>query len=434
VYGAPSYAGKKDIEPNGLHWSKPDEPEHFPPVNFAFVGDKKRAILGLVSTRDAMYIFKEDGIWRLTGVDGQYRIDPFDLTTRCVLPGSIAPLKNRIFMLSNRGVVAVSDQGVEVVSTTIDDQLKKLIFDLDVAGSGAGYFIQNVGYAGTSSERDNEYLLLLGNALSLQRSGVANGGLVYNEVTRAWVSLECDSSGALAWLPTTWAAHERRGYVTIAQRAPAFTSYAKIAEPGYTQAPLATLRVANDGFISITISAIVGDLITYAPATALVVGDVVMRGGTVSRVTAVTDTTHVTVDPPVATTGAAFAFRPIYATVRPRAWMAPNQVIKLWTQLVAEFTTLVGLVDSTFSCVSSESAATNSLVTTKLPLVTDVSNTTKYYQGAALRGWLPTVAARGFRLIAEVRWAAVYGDAILESIFVETRDGKTNAPNLAVKL
>jgi hypothetical protein len=61
-----------------------------------------------------------------------------------------------------------------------------------------------------------------------------------------------------------------------------------------------------------------------------------------------------------------------------------------------------------------------------------VSGTSPYNLGAALRGVLPVQAARGYKLLAEVSWASAFGAAVLEAVMVETRDGKTNAPNLAV--
>lgn len=431
VYGATALTVAPESNPNMLVWSNPSEPEHFALKSFALVGDKKRAILGLVATRDAMYIFKEDGIWRLTGTNGQYRIDPFDLTTRCVLPSSIVPLKNRIFMLSNRGVVAVSDEGVEVVSLAIDDQLKKLVYDLDVAGAGSGYFISGVGYAGCASERDNEYMLLVASALSSQQSAITNGALVYNEVTRTWVSWEYGGtfSTSLSAQPRTWAARDRLGAIDVAQTTQ-FQQLLRIVPPGLAH-PLGQAW-GSDRVEALTVTA-GGTNITFTPALSLSTagGEYVQVGSFFSRITSVTDTTHVTVEPALPT-GAGYAVRPITCTVRPRAFLAPSHVMKKWTQATCEFSRLLGVVQARFGARASVRPESTGVVNTDLDILKDANNLATYAMGCAPRGWLPTIAARGWRMVYEVVWFQVHSSSVLEAIFVEHEDGKPNSKNLQV--
>ena len=52
--------------PGGLSWSTFNEPESVPAVNFAFVGDPQKSILGFAVLRDAMLIIKEqEGVYIL---------------------------------------------------------------------------------------------------------------------------------------------------------------------------------------------------------------------------------------------------------------------------------------------------------------------------------------------------------------------------------
>jgi hypothetical protein len=433
LYDATAATGTRDTNLNGLRWSKPDEPEHFPPSNYALVGDKKRAILGLVATRDALFIFKEDGIWRLTGTNGQYRIDPFDLTTRCVLPSSIVPLKNRIFMLSNRGVVAVSDEGVEVVSMAIDDQLKKLIYTLDVAGAGSGYFLTNVGYAGAACERDNEYMLLVGNAMLAERSNIGNGALVYNDVTRAWTSWEFSNSGSMALTPYTWSFHDRYGVIKLAQRV-LLTSYLYFAEPGATFTNSQTWRCDNTASLTVS-GAVVGNVINYTPSNTLVAGDVLYNVTTGASAVVLSSSlgTQATVDNATgfADTNVLTAIRPVACNVAPRAFTEQNLRIKQWVGINAEFSLLAGACTASFSALASVMTNTSTKVVTPFD-IKRVAAETRYLTGASIRGVFPVQAARGYRMQAEVAWSHGWGDSTLEAIFVETTDGKANAPNLAV--
>jgi hypothetical protein len=435
LYDSAAYQGTQDTYPNGLRWSKPDEPEHFPPSNFSFVGDKKRPILALVSTRDAMFIFKADGIWRLTGTNGQYRTDPFDLTTRCVLPSSVVPLKNRIFALTNRGVVAVSDEGVEVVSGPIAGQLRGLVADLEANSASLGYSLDGIGYAGAALESSNEYLLLLGDAIQNEASMVQNGALVYNDVTRAWTSWEFDALGdEMGATPTTWAPVQRGSYLMVADYEQ--TNVLWFIWPLNTIDPSIGHILSNDGMFSLEVLTSVNNVLTFTPGYDAQAGDVILVGGIAGRITEVNSATQVRVD--VGGSGGAiepgdgYLVRPITCTVRPRAFIAPNQVMKQWTQYTSEFSEIYGVTTMTVGALSSVVADTTDMVETPCDLYISPQGSSPYRMGASIRAVLPVNAARGYRMHAETTWTQILGATTLEAIFVETREGKTNTPNLAV--
>src|SRR5688572_9691618 len=146
-YDSAALALDQDVFPGAIYWSKSDEPEHVAPVNYAFVGEQKRAILGLVPTRDALFILKEDGVFRLTGFNGEWRIDPFDPNCFCVLPMGVQVLNGRALFLSAEGVVALDDGGVELVSRPINDQVK-LTIDQIMANWRANSFYEVNGSQG----------------------------------------------------------------------------------------------------------------------------------------------------------------------------------------------------------------------------------------------------------------------------------------------
>jgi len=60
-----------------VYWSRADRPDAVPVVNFADVGDGDIPVRRLLPTRDALWICKDDGIYRLTGdgADAGWRID-----------------------------------------------------------------------------------------------------------------------------------------------------------------------------------------------------------------------------------------------------------------------------------------------------------------------------------------------------------------------
>lgn len=154
----------QDALPHGLSWSAPDEPEHVPPKNFARVGDQGRAILGLKATRDALFIFKEDGVFRLSGVDGSYRIDPFDPSAFCILPSSIRRLRNAVYFLSSYGIVEIANDAVRSVSQPIENELARILQAIRANQESTGlYAIPGfTGNAATVDEANGEYWLALG--------------------------------------------------------------------------------------------------------------------------------------------------------------------------------------------------------------------------------------------------------------------------------
>lgn len=121
---------------NRIVYSKKDEPEHFPLPYYESVGSSTGVIYALKATRDALWIFKTDGVWRLSGSAApNWRIDPVD-NTLCILhPNTVTRLGESIFVLTTRGVFEVSDQRVASISTQIDDQLEPFIREMANAGT-----------------------------------------------------------------------------------------------------------------------------------------------------------------------------------------------------------------------------------------------------------------------------------------------------------
>lgn len=137
--------------PNLLRWSKDSEPEHAPSVNETRVGSGK--IVQLVSTKDALWIFCTDGIFRLSGDAGVWRIDV--IAPGCVLcsPGCATSMRDQVYAYTNYGFVAVTDSGVVPISDlVIKDQLPGPPY---VEGAFPNAFVVN-------NDDDEEVLIFIG--------------------------------------------------------------------------------------------------------------------------------------------------------------------------------------------------------------------------------------------------------------------------------
>jgi hypothetical protein len=158
--------------PHGVCFSKVGDLEGVPLVNYLSAGAKNKRLLRAVPLRDRLYLFKEDGIFT---VSGQYpfRVDPLDTTVVTMSADSVVPLNNQIFAFTNQGVVAVSDAGVQVVSGNIEPDV---LFNL---GNLMWYPTSYQAFA-VAHESERSYMLWLPTAAG---SAVAH---VYNTYTNAW--------------------------------------------------------------------------------------------------------------------------------------------------------------------------------------------------------------------------------------------------------
>lgn len=171
---ASASTSSNDVYENRLYYSKADEPEHVPLLNYLPAGPANSAILRIAALRDSLIIIKEDGVYRLTGDNASsFNVVPLDLTVFCKAASSVVVLQNTVMMLSNQGVVAISDTGVEVISREIEDSLKPLLqfSNLDTYTCALGY------------ESERAFLL---STMSLSSDTEPTQIYRYNIFTRAW--------------------------------------------------------------------------------------------------------------------------------------------------------------------------------------------------------------------------------------------------------
>lgn len=164
--------------PNLLHWSKDSEPEHVPSTNDDRVGSGK--IIQLVSTKDALWIFCTDGIFRLSGDAGVWRVDV--VAPGCVLcgPGYATSLRDQVYAYTNYGLVQVTDAGVVPLSDLV---IKAQLPGPPFSESLSGFIVAN----------DDDEEILLSTGFITQQFYVYNARFnsftyvngVYNNITAA---------------------------------------------------------------------------------------------------------------------------------------------------------------------------------------------------------------------------------------------------------
>lgn len=145
-----------EVSPNRIYYSKKDQPEAVPLLNYQDVGPKDKSIVRVVALRDSLFVFKEEGVYRLSGDSAPFSVSLFDSST--IIKGADTPavLNNQIYLYSSQGVATVSDTGISVISRPIEDLLVKLTKPeytfFSTASWGCSYESDRAYYLSTVSE------------------------------------------------------------------------------------------------------------------------------------------------------------------------------------------------------------------------------------------------------------------------------------------
>jgi hypothetical protein len=174
TFAKTSVNSDNEVRPNRLMYSKFQQPEAVPITNFIDVGARDKQIQRIVALRDSLFIFKEDGIFRLSGEFAPFSVSPFDSSAILQSPDSAVVLNNMVYALSTQGVITVTDTGVSVISRPIEDKI------LDVTRDGFSFRTASFGVA---YETDRAYLLW---TVSVAADTVATQCFRYDSFTTTW--------------------------------------------------------------------------------------------------------------------------------------------------------------------------------------------------------------------------------------------------------
>lgn len=173
-----TYSSTNNINKHYIYVSKVQIPEAVPIGNYIPVGTSDKAILRVLALRDSVFVFKEDGIYRILGTDiTNFSVSLFDSTVILTALDSAVLLNNQIWAMTNQGVVAVSDSGAVIMSRAIEKDLITL--------SSAQFTSFPSATFGIRYESDRHYALACPtNSSDTQATQI----WVYNFLTQAWTN------------------------------------------------------------------------------------------------------------------------------------------------------------------------------------------------------------------------------------------------------
>jgi hypothetical protein len=116
-------AADNERRQNGLYYSLPDEPEAVSAANYLTVGTSGKAIRRIIPQRDRLLVFKDEGTYAVYG-DFPYQVTLVDDTVAILAPDSATAIGSTVIVLTEDGIMAVSDGGIRMISRPIDSTLK----------------------------------------------------------------------------------------------------------------------------------------------------------------------------------------------------------------------------------------------------------------------------------------------------------------------
>ena len=142
-----------------------------------------------MALRDSLILFKEEGIWRLSGdTESDFVISQIDPSVRLIAPESARVVNNSVYCLSNQGVVRVNENGVSIISRDIENELMKVLQFTN---------FNTITHA-TSYESEHKYILWTQNESS---DTIAEVGWVYDWLMGVWTK----------WVKSCTSAYVMRG-------------------------------------------------------------------------------------------------------------------------------------------------------------------------------------------------------------------------------
>lgn len=115
---------------NRLYYSKYQEVEAVPILNYIDIGSRDQEIVRIIPLRESLFILKKDGVYRLAGDPGanpSWDIGVFDNTSIIKAADTAVTLNNQCFYFSNQGIIRLNESSIESVSRPLEDKFLPFI-------------------------------------------------------------------------------------------------------------------------------------------------------------------------------------------------------------------------------------------------------------------------------------------------------------------
>jgi hypothetical protein len=308
----PSGTSTNESKPGSVFVAKYEQPEAVPIVNELPIGSADKSVLRIIALRNSVFVFKEDGVFRITGDDlSSFASTPWDTTVVLRAPEAAVLLNNQIYAFTTQGEIAVSETGSAIVSRPIEKTLLQLSASQFTTFDAVTFAI---GY-----ESDRKYIL---NTVESVSDTASPQSYVFNYITNTqtrWTFPYKISAGILN-------THDNKLYVASADPTSKFI---------YQERKSFTETDYADNEFAVTITSSTGKTVNVNDTSSLLVDDSLSQGIQRSVITAIISATQVTVEDTITwAAGAATVYRPTTVSVE---WAPVHGGNPTVTKLFKEF-------------------------------------------------------------------------------------------------
>ena len=299
-------ASTNDENPNRIYFSKIQQPEAVPLLNYVEAGSRGNEILRIIPLRDSVFVLKSDGIYRIIGEDpSSLRISLFDNTVALLSLESAVEINNQIYCYTDQGITAISDNGVQVLSRPIEDQIqqKEIISNFFTTSFGVSY------------EIDRKYIFY---CKAVETDSYPTEAYDFNFFTNAWTKYLNDRSCGIVFNDRLYMGGTD-GFIYRERKALNSSDYV-------------------DDSYAITINSINGNILTISPNANIAINQIIRKGAVSSVVTLVAGN-DVTIESAIGfTTGSANSYEPIESIIEWSQNDSQNPgILKHWREITMLF-------------------------------------------------------------------------------------------------
>lgn len=292
--GTTTLMSTNETQPNGIQVSKFQQPEACPVGQTLFAGSADKSLLRIIALRDYILIFKQDGVYQISGTDtSSFQVQLVDETV--ILRGieSAVSLNNKVFCFSNQTIISMTyNEGAVLKSLPIKQ-------DLLVISSPLYPNFDSVSF-GISYESENQYLF---GTVSNTSDTTVTQFYVYNYLTNTWSTYQYPYTMGCGFINPT----DGKLYLGSSNTN---SLYLYQERKNYNSSDYA------DNSYPITITGSVGLVVSVTDSTNAQVGYTLNQADRTSVITAVNGPTSITVENLFSwVAGAATVYKPILVSL-----------------------------------------------------------------------------------------------------------------------
>jgi hypothetical protein len=168
-----------EVKPNRVYYSKLGQPEAVPLLNYIDISAEDKEILRIFPLRDTLFVFKEDGTYRISGETAPFITSLLDSSNVVTAPDSVAVTNNIVYAWTDQGITPITETGAgDAISRSIDTRVLKLASNSYTNFSKVTW---GIGY-----DSDSSYTVYTNNATTDE---VATVGFRYCTLTNTWSNI-----------------------------------------------------------------------------------------------------------------------------------------------------------------------------------------------------------------------------------------------------